>query len=137
MKPSTKWAIIVAATIIVALIAGGVILARRTQKLLPDLDAQWAAAELVVAYYKDKRDMPPNWEALKAYYPDGAPHRKGLSFTEIQNRILIDFGALPVLTKTFKNQEEIPEVIKTRSGTDAHWRDGEPNQVVNAGVQNP
>ncbi len=132
MKTGTKWAVIIAASLIVALIAGGVIFFRRTQKLLPDLYAQWAAAELVGAYYKNKHDMPPNWEALKAYYPDGAPHRENLTFLEIQNRIIINFDALPVLTKSFSDQETIPEIIKTRSGTDAHWKDAEPNQLVNA-----
>lgn len=135
MKPGTKWAIIVAATLLVAVIAGGIILVRRAQKLLPDLNAQRAAAELVVAYHKDKKDMPPNWEALKAYYPDGAPHREGLSFEEIQNRISIDFPALPVLTKTFSGQQPVPEIITPKSGTDAHWRDAEPNELVNASVR--
>jgi uncharacterized membrane protein len=137
MKLWVKWTIIIVATLLVAALAGGFIYVRNTQKLIPDLDAQWAAAELVVAYYQDKRQLPENWEALQAYFPDGAPHRRDLSFDEIRNRISIDFLALPVLTKTFSNPEAIPEIITTRSRVDAHWKDAEPNQLVNAAVAQP
>ncbi len=56
--------------------------------------------------------MPPNWEALKAYYPDGAPHRENLTFLEIQNRIIINFDALPVLTKSFLISKPFPRSSK-------------------------
>lgn len=132
MKPWVKWTIIIVATVLVALIAGTLISVRKAQKLTPDLDAQWAAAELVIAHHRDKGQWPENWEALQVYFPDGAPHRNKLSFDEIRNRIVIEFGALPVLTKSFPNPEAVPEIITTRSKVDAHWRDGEPNQLVNA-----
>lgn len=137
MKLWVKWTIIIVATLIVAILAGGFMFVRNTQKLLPDLDAQWAAAELVIAYHQAKKQMPENWESLQVYFPDGAPHRNGLSFDEIRNRISIDFLALPVLTKTFPDPEAIPEIITTKSRIDAHWKDAEPNQLVNAAVAQP
>ena len=132
MKPWMKWTIIVVATVLVALIAGGVILVRRVEKLLPDLYAQWATAELIVAYRKEHKRMPINWEDLKKYFPASAPHHNNLSFTELQNRIIVEFDALPVLERSFKAGEQIPEVIRTRSGTDSHLQGAEPNELVNA-----
>jgi len=132
MKQGVKWTIIIVATLVVAIAAGSFMYVRETQKLLPDLDAQWAAAELVIAYHKDKGQMPENWEMLQAYFPDGAPHRKDLSFDQIRNRIAIEFAALPVLARSFPDPGAIPEIITTKSKVDAHWRDAEPNQLVNA-----
>ena len=132
MKLWIKWTIIIVATVLVALIAGGVILVRRADKLLPDLYAQWATAELIIAYRRDHNRMPINWEDLRTYFPASAPHHNTLSFVELQNRINVEFDALPVLERSFKSGEQIPEVIRTRSGTDSHWQGAEPNELVNA-----
>lgn len=136
MKIWMKWTIIIVATLLVALVAGGVILTRRAQKLLPDLHAQWATAELILAYRKEHQKMPVNWEDLKTYFPDSAPHHDKLSFIEVQNRVVVEFDALPLLERKFPAGEPLPKVIKIRSGIDAHLQGGEPNELINAALTN-
>ena len=109
---------------------------RHTQDLLPDLYAQWAAAELVVAHRKDKNQMPADWRDLKPY-DSQVRHRGGLSFEDIERRIEIAFPRLPELELAYATPAEIPEIIGARSGVQSHWEGAEPNQLVNRELRTP
>lgn len=107
---------------------------RIVTRTVPDCYSQWATAELIIAYQKDKSKMPESWQDLQPYRPL-ALHHGGLTFEEIQKRIQIDFPSLPVLEKAYPDKKFIPIIIKTKSGEKAYWEGAEPNQLVNSKIQ--
>ena len=119
----------------VAIIVAGAILGysiyRHVTQTIPDCYAQWAAAELVIGFYSDKKEMPKQWTDLAPYYATSSPHHGGLLFDEIKAKITIDFPQLAKLAMRFPDKSEIPEVIQTVSGIQSHWDGAEPNRLVN------
>lgn len=95
---------------------------------IPDAYAQWASAEMVIAFRKKMDRMPNDWDELASFYDLNSPHNGGLAFEEIRDRIIINFSELPKLELVHANSV-VPEIIRAKSGIQAHWE--EPNQLVN------
>ena len=134
MKPWLKWTLIISAVLLALALTASVFIYRTVSRTVPDCYAQWATAELIIAYRKDKNKMPESWQDIQPYQPQ-ALHHGGLTFEEIQKRIQIDFPSLPVLEKAYPDKNSIPKVIKTKSGEKAFWDGAEPNQLVNSEIQ--
>lgn len=117
-----------------ALVCGAVCLAvvlyNHVHQTVPDCYAQWATAELIIAYRKDRGTMPADWLHLQPYFKDAARHHGGQSFEQIQQRIHVDFSSLPQL-ELDHGEGRMPEVITCASGIGAHWSGAEPNELVN------
>jgi hypothetical protein len=99
-------------------------------KTIPDMYAQWASAEMVIAFHKEKGRMPIDWDEMAPFYGSRSPHNGGLTFKDMRARISIDFPELPKLESDY-TKSAIPEVISTASGIESHWNGAEPNQLVN------
>ncbi|GAA5115690.1 hypothetical protein JIN84_20075 [Luteolibacter yonseiensis] len=130
-----KWKNIAVILLLAGIVGGGVLaynIHQLVTKTIPDSYAQWASAEMVIAFRNERNRMPGNWEELGPYY--GPLHHGGLSFNEIRNRIIMDFPRLRELESDY-SKRPLPEVIRTRSGTQAHWALAEPNQLVNQEVK--
>lgn len=124
------------AKLIGILIAAGVALFvyamyRHLTQTIPDCYAQWATAELVIGFHADKNELPKGWSDLAPYYPASCRHHGNLSFDDLKAKITIDFPGLNKLAKRYLIDSEIPEVIQTVSGIQAHWSGTEPNRLVN------
>ena len=132
-----KWRKIACACSLVAVSGGAVFTCATYQfvtETIPDLYAQWAAAEMVIPFRQERERMPADWEELRAYCGPDSPHRGGQSFQEINERIIIDFPDLEKLEPNYPNRP-IPEVVHTLSGVQAHWDGAEPNELINRKVR--
>jgi hypothetical protein len=126
------WHKIAAAALAISLIGVAfvtVAVYRHVTRTVPDCYAQWAAAELVIGFRKEKGTMPSTWDELRPYYGVTAQHTGGLSFEEIERRIRIDFPALSKLELEYA-AGDTPEVVVTVSGIGSHWDGAEPNQLI-------
>jgi hypothetical protein len=120
---SVVLAVIVAAALIFAAY-------RQVTKTISDMYAQWASAEMVIAFRKEKGRMPIDWDEMAPFYGSRSPHHGGLTFKEVRARILIDFPELPKLESDY-TKSAVPEIISTACGIESHWDGAEPNQLVN------
>jgi hypothetical protein len=78
--------------------------------------------------------MPKAWEELAPFYEVHSPHFGGLSFADIQSRMVIDFAELPKLELEYTN-DDVPEIIRTASGVQSNWAGAEPHQLVNQEIR--
>ena len=132
-KEMKTWHKVAIGALSVALVGGGILafaIYRHVTRTIPDCYAQWASAELVIGFRKEKGVMPSSWDDLRPYYPTYSPHHGGLAFDEIRERIRIEFPSLSKLEHDFRN-EAPPEIIATVSGIGSHWEGAEPNKLVN------
>ena len=103
-------------------------------RVLRDLYGQWVTAELVINYHKDHLRLPKNWQELETVYGDGKGlHHGGMTFPQIRECMVVDFGRLAelqALAGSTSSVVTLPEIIHTKSGTESHWAGAEPNQMV-------
>jgi hypothetical protein len=126
------WQKVSLAIVVVAILGAGAFAFaayRYVTKTIPDLYAQWASAEMVIAFRKEKGRMPIDWDEMAPFYGTNSPHHGGLTFEEVRGRISIDFPDLPKLESDYA-KSAAPEIISTTSGIQSHWDGAEPNQLV-------
>lgn len=131
------WQKLALASVIVAVVGAAALTFaayRQVTKTIPDMYAQWASAETVIAFRKEKGRMPIGWDEMTPFYGSNSPHHGGLIFDEVRARIVIAFPELPKLELDYANSA-VPEIITTTSGVQSHWDGAEPNQLVNQGVR--
>jgi len=102
--------------------------------MLRDCYGQWVTAELVINYHKDHRRLPTTWQELEVVYGDGQGlHHGGMSFPQVRESMVVDFGRLAELQALARGTSSVatlPEIIYTKSGRQSHWSGAEPNQMV-------
>ncbi|HEY1083508.1 MAG TPA: hypothetical protein VGE29_14665 [Prosthecobacter sp.] len=60
--------------------------------------AHWAATDLIVTAYQRSGQIPQTWQDMAPWYADSTTGpRHGLSFEEVQKRVVIDFQKLAEL----------------------------------------
>ena len=131
------WQKVALASVVVAVVGAAALAIashRQVTKTIPDMYAQWASAETVIAFRKEKGRMPNGWDEMTPFYGSNSPHHGGLMFDEVRARIVIDFPELPKLELNYGNSV-VPEIITTTSGVQSHWEGAEPNQLVNQEVR--
>jgi hypothetical protein len=132
MKRLPKRLLTVSAILLFLAIAGGVYAYHKIGNVIRDSYCKWQAAELVIEYREHQGKMPDSWDALWDYFSD--KDMQGFAFYPfhvVRERIIIDFSSLPALEMEYSSEEQIPEIIKARSGAEAYWEGREPNQFVN------
>jgi hypothetical protein len=98
-----------------------------------DCYAQWDTAELIIRFHRQYHKPPASWEDIQGVYGDGSGLRGGLSVTQLQQRITIEFerlGDLEALARSTSSVSSLPEVVQTRSGLQSHWAGAEPNKLI-------
>jgi hypothetical protein len=92
------------------------------------------AAALVMLFQEEHGRLPASWQELEPLYGDGRGlHHGGLSFKQVQERIVIEFSHLAdlqALARVTKNAGSVPKVIYAKSGRGSYWENAEPNRMV-------
>ena len=99
-----------------------------------DCYGQWVSAELVIKFHERDNRFPTNWQELESIYGDGTGlHHGGMSFAQVKERMIIEFGRLPELESLVSNTSSnvtVPEIIYAKSRLRSHWSGAEPNRMV-------
>jgi hypothetical protein len=124
-------------SVVTAVVGGIAVLAwsiNRIPAIVRDCYGQWATAELVINYHQKFGQFPTGWQQLEAIYGDGQGlHHGGMSFPEVRERMVVEFGRLPELEALALSTSSVakwPEIIHTKSGQQSHYSGAEPNQMV-------
>jgi hypothetical protein len=98
---------------------------------IPDCYAQWATADMVVVFVTKNDRLPKTWDDLVTVFGEiDVGHTGALSFSQIRERVLVDFDRLAELSRPHSEGEETPRIIATVSGREVHWESAEPNALV-------
>jgi hypothetical protein len=101
---------------------------------LRDSYGQWVTAELIIRFQQQRGRLPAGWQELEPVYGDGRGlHHGGLNFTQVQQRVAVEFSRLPELQSlalTTTNAGSIPTIIRTKSGRSPYWQGAEPNRLI-------
>lgn len=106
----------------------------RTREEIHNSYAVWWAADMVIEHMKiHDGKWPAGWEDLREPYEICAEQSgRPWTFEELQERVAIDWHADPnnLAMAATKNGKPTFRVIWLRDGSDAHWKEREPNKMV-------
>jgi len=125
------WSVLAIFLVVAGFVAWGI---ASIPGILKDCYGQWVSAELVIGFQEQHGRLPTSWQELEPIYGDGRGlHHGGLSFAQVQQRMVIEFprlAELQTLAQTTTNAVSIPRVIYPKTGRRSHWQGAEPNQMI-------
>lgn len=89
----------------------------------------WVSAMVVEHMHVNDGRWPSSWQELRPVY-DNLEGAHVWSFTELQQRVAVDWKADPAKLKRMADAQQELQVIWLLDGTNAHWEGSEPNGRV-------